>query len=150
MLTTLKLKDKFKEGRLGHEVPVEVPNPKLIESPCCYLDFKHDLLQFEFNVKGFHWKKMSNVKKSVCLERLNSEDHVKIKLGLPIVVDETEEDSNFILVNIDANVKNKLLDLFSSERKEFKLTVDYVVGSMDQEMKYQSIFNATIPNITQK
>jgi hypothetical protein len=84
--------------------------------------------------------------KTVLYEKIDASTYEKILLMLPIVSDETSEESNFTIVNVVAGFRNVLMNFFSHHKKEFKLTINYEVDSLE----YQTIFSVTIPTIEQK
>lgn len=115
---------------------------KTFESVTCYLNFNEDFVKFEFSsLSG-----VSIEKKLISYEKVNSQTYRAFVLKLPITSDESTSDSNVTTVEIQANVKDVLLNLFSPHRKQFRLTVDYT----RDDKKYQTTFFALIPVIDQK
>lgn len=114
----------------------------------CFLNFDEDLLEFEFKYGDKH--RVSVQKKAILFEKTSSFPIRKSSNELKIVSDESKEEtkteSNFTIVEVKANIKDVLLSLFSGDRKEFKLKIDYLVESTN----YQTVYFVAIPLINQK
>lgn len=68
----------------------------------------------------------------------------KPALIIPIVIDDSKREDNFIILIIHANFKNRLLDLFSFLTKTFKLVINY---SIENDQKYSVSFTTPLPQL---
>lgn len=68
----------------------------------------------------------------------------KPALILPIVLDDSKREDNFIILMIHANFKDHLLDLFSFHTKTFKLVINY---NIENDQKYTASFITPLPQL---
>ena len=68
----------------------------------------------------------------------------KPALIIPIVLDDSKREDNYIILIIHANFKDRLLDLFSFLTKTFKLVINY---SIDNDQKYSVSFTTPLPQL---
>lgn len=111
-----------------------------------YLNFNNDKIQFAFKVKNWRWLNIEVVEKIIIYEKMDPTTYMKSSRELPIICDESTEESNFTTVRVDGGFKDILLNLFSLHKKEFKLSISY---KMDM-MTYSSTYQVLIPDIDQK
>lgn len=126
----------------------EVAALNIFEAVTFYLNFDEDFVEFEFQSKNHKWKELNVLAKSVIFEKVDTKTktYQKSFLKLPIVSDESSTDSNYTKSTIRGSFRDVLLNLFSTDKKEFKLTIQYKI----EFAEYLSTFRVAVPNIEQK
>lgn len=136
---------KHKETKCGKDEK-ELIDPKHFELMKFFLKFDDDLVVFEFQVKNHVWKEFSEVKKAISYEGMWMSSMKKFSLALPSIADVLSTDLNYTKTTIKGDTKNVLLNLFSLQKKEFKLVVNYKFG----DKNYRTELVALVPDIDQK
>lgn len=66
---------------------------------------------------------------------------------VPITLDDSKREENFVYLIIHASFKERLLDLFSSANKSFKLIINYCIA---EDQKYSIFFVTPLPQLGDK
>lgn len=124
----------------------DVADEKIFEAPTCSLNWSDDVVEFKLEINNNNMQDVKELTKIVTYEYMNSQSFKKLELELPIVLDDSTEESDITTLYIYAGFKDILLNLFSPHKKSFNLTVIFEKFGMD----YCTTFTVLVPNIDQK